>query len=84
MVRETLLISSRKSLAITVDYALKAADVVATMQHSQALRGTPKRIQVDNGSEFISLVLDRWAYEQGVTRDIGLLTSRQTHGQCVH
>ena len=60
---------SRESLAITVDYALKAADVVSTMQHLQALRGTPKRIQVDNGSEFISLALDRWAYEQGVTLD---------------
>lgn len=60
---------SRESLAITVDYALKAADVVATMQHLQALRGTPKRIQVDNGSEFISLTLDRWAYEHGVTLD---------------
>lgn len=60
---------SRESLAITVDYALKAADVVATMQHLQALRGTPKRIQVDNGSEFISLALDRWACEHGVTLD---------------
>lgn len=60
---------SRESLGITVDYALKAADVVATMQHLQALRGTPKRIRVDNGSEFISLALDRWAYENGVTLD---------------
>lgn len=60
---------SRESLAITVDYALKAVDVVATMQHLQALCGTPKRIQVDNGSEFISLALDRWAYEHGVTLD---------------
>lgn len=60
---------SRESLAITVDYALKAADVVATMDHLKALRGTPKRIQVDNGSEFISYALDHWAYEHGVTLD---------------
>ncbi len=39
------------------------------MQHVQALRGTPQRIQVDNGSEFISVALDQWAYEQGVTLD---------------
>lgn len=39
---------SRESLAITVDFALKAADVVATMRHVQVLRGTPQRIQVDN------------------------------------
>ena len=60
---------SRESLVITVDFALKAADVVATMQHVQALRGTPQRIQVDNGGEFISVALDQWAYEQGVTLD---------------
>lgn len=60
---------SRESLAITVDYALKAADVVATMQHIQALRGTPERIRVDNGSEFVSQALDLWAYEHGVTLD---------------
>lgn len=60
---------SRESLAITVDFALKAEDVVATMRHVQALRGTPQRIQVDNGSEFISLALDQWAYEQSVMLD---------------
>ena len=60
---------SRESLAITVDFALKAADVVATMRHVQALRGTQQRIQVDNGSEFISVALDQWVYEQGVTLD---------------
>ena len=60
---------SRESLAITVDYALKAADVVATMAKLKALRGIPKRIQVDNGSEFISHALDHWAYEHGVTLD---------------
>ncbi|WP_370551730.1 MULTISPECIES: IS3 family transposase [Chromobacterium] len=60
---------SRESLAITVDFALKAADVVATMRHVQVLRGTPQRIQVDNGSEFISMALDQWAYQQGVTLD---------------
>ena len=29
----------------------------------------PERIQVDNGREFISKVLDRWAYDQHVTLD---------------
>ncbi len=29
-------------------------------------RGSPQRIQVDNGPEFVSMVLDRWAYEEGV------------------
>jgi putative transposase len=60
---------SRESLAITVDYALKAADVVMTMSHLKTLYGTPGRIQVDNGSEFISRALDHWAYENNVTLD---------------
>ena len=29
----------------------------------------PKRIKVDNGSEFISKVLDKWAYENNVELD---------------
>ena len=30
---------------------------------------TPRRIQADNGPEFVSLVLDKWAYENNVTLD---------------
>lgn len=29
----------------------------------------PNRIKFDNGSEFISKVLDKWVYEKGVTLD---------------
>jgi putative transposase len=32
-------------------------------------RGAPRTIRVDNGPEFISKALDRWAYEAGVTLD---------------
>jgi putative transposase len=32
-------------------------------------RGTPQRIRVDNGPEFVSNGLDRWAYENRVTLD---------------
>jgi putative transposase len=40
------------------------------MERIKQLRGVvPKRIQVDNGSEFISKVLDKWAYENEVTLD---------------
>lgn len=60
---------SRECLAITVDHALRGDDVVMTMEHLKALRGAPKRIKVDNGSEFISKVLDQWAYENDVVLD---------------
>ena len=46
---------------------LKGADVVAVMDRLVAERGTPDRLQCDNGSEFVSKVMDRWAYENGVT-----------------
>ena len=33
------------------------------------MRGAPKTIRVDNGPEFVSKTLDRWAYQNGVTLD---------------
>lgn len=60
---------SRECLAITVDQVLRGADVVTTMEHIKAMRGSPKRVQVDNGSEFISKALDLWAYENDVVLD---------------
>ena len=43
---------------------------MVVMQHLyQQLGLVPERIQVDNGSEFISKALDRWAYDQHVMMD---------------
>jgi putative transposase len=39
------------------------------MDRIASIRGTPRAIRVDNGPEFISKALDRWAYENGVTLD---------------
>ena len=39
------------------------------MEHIKSMRGAPRRIQVDNGSESISKALDLWAYENNVTLD---------------
>ena len=60
---------SRECLAITVDHALRGEDVVRTLEIVKSNGGVPERIQVDNGSEFISKALDLWAYENGVTLD---------------
>jgi putative transposase len=56
-------------LIIALDFRLKGEDVVAVIDHLKCLDRTPMRIQVDNGSEFISKALDRWAYENRVTLD---------------
>jgi putative transposase len=61
---------SRKCLAIHAGQSIKGSDVVATMEYlKQNRRALPERIQVDNGSEFISKDLDKWAYENKVTLD---------------
>jgi putative transposase len=40
------------------------------MERMRLQRGVvPQRIKVDNGSEFISKALDKWAYENSVTLD---------------
>ena len=61
---------SRECLEIEVGQNLKGIDVVAVMERIKALRGVvPQRIQCDNGSEFISKALDKWAYDNQVTLD---------------
>jgi len=58
---------SRECLNITVNHSLKGEDVVGVMCYIyQQAKRIPKRIKVDNGSEFISKVLDKWAYEHQV------------------
>lgn len=56
-------------LAIDVGQSLKGEDVVRLLDQLRLTRGVPKTIKVDNGSEFISKAMDRWAYEHGVELD---------------
>lgn len=60
---------TREALAIDVDQGVKGEQVVEAMDRIASIRGTPRAIRVDNGPEFISKALDRWAYENGVTLD---------------
>lgn len=60
---------TRECLAIEVDQGIKGEQVVATLEGLETRRGLPVRIRVDNGPEFISKALDRWAYDHGVTLD---------------
>jgi len=63
-------IYTREALAIEADQGIKGEQVVAILDAVVAVRQAPKRIRVDNGPEFVSNALDRWAYEHGVTLDI--------------
>jgi putative transposase len=60
---------TRECLAIEVGPNLKGEDVVRTLMRITASRGKPRTIKSDNGSEFISKAMDRWAYENDVELD---------------
>jgi putative transposase len=61
---------SRECLAIHVGHSIQGKQVVSVMEALKRFVGrVPKRIQTDNGSEFISRVMDRWAYENGIVMD---------------
>ncbi len=54
---------TRESLDIHVDQSLRGEDVVRVLNNIVAItRSKPMTIKTDNGSEFISKVMDKWAY----------------------
>jgi putative transposase len=61
---------SKKCLGLFAGKSLKGVDVVDQLEQIRLIeQNVPERIQCDNGSEFISKEVDRWAYENGVTLD---------------
>ncbi len=57
---------TRSSPAILVESSISGERVARALDELAATRRLPERIVVDNGPEFISNALDRWAYERGV------------------
>ncbi len=60
---------TREALAIVVDGGIRGEHVVQAVEAVAARRGPPRLIRVDNGPEFVSKALDRWACGCGVTLD---------------
>ena len=61
---------SRKCMAIHPEKSIRGLNVVNILDYLKTeKKSIPQRIQVDNGSEFISKELDLWAYENNVTLD---------------
>ena len=59
---------TRECLALAVAPRFTGSDVARLLSAAYAHRGTlPTRIPCDNGTEFTSLALDRWAYWNQVT-----------------
>lgn len=57
---------SREALAIEADTSLTGKRVVRVLEGLVVARGKPQMLQVDNGSEFRGVDLDRWAYRNQV------------------
>lgn len=69
---------TRECVAIEVGQSLKGHDVVRVLQRISQLRGAPRVLFCDNGSEFTSQVLDLWAYHNQVKIDFRVPGSRRT------
>lgn len=60
---------TRESLAIEVDHSLPGQRVVRILDRLIEQKGTPEAITSDNGPEFTSIVMDKWAHENGIKLD---------------
>ncbi len=60
---------TRECVAIDAGQRLGGHDVAATLERLRFERGLPQRIDCDNGTEFVSAAMDRWAYTNHVTLD---------------
>ena len=60
---------TRECLEIMAGRHLRGHDVAAVLERLRFERGLPQRIYCDNGSEFVSAVMDLWAYTNGVALD---------------
>lgn len=60
---------TRECLALDASARIHGIDVVTALERITTTQGFPKRIKVDNGPEFISKDLDRWAYWNHVELD---------------
>lgn len=60
---------TRESLALHPSQRIRSMDVVEVLEAVTKQTGFPQRIKVDNGPEFVSKDLDRWAYWNHVELD---------------
>ena len=57
---------TRECLAIEVDTSLPSARVIRVLDRLVWEYGLPESLRIDNGPEFISTAMDRWAFAHGV------------------
>lgn len=57
---------NREALGVEVDLSLPAERVTRALDQIIEWRGMPKAVRCDNGPEYISHQLQKWAYEKGI------------------
>jgi putative transposase len=57
---------SREAVEIEMDTSLPGLRVVRVLEELKTRGRKPKYLRIDNGTEFTSQIMDRWAYENGV------------------
>jgi putative transposase len=57
---------TRECLDIVVDYGISGGYVARVLEAIGKFRGLPRAVRTDQGPEFTSRALDRWAYGRGV------------------
>lgn len=57
---------TRECLALVPARSITGSDVALILDSIASIRGYPKAIVCDNGSEFTSKAMDKWAYDHGV------------------
>ena len=57
---------NREALAIEIDLNIPAKRVIRVLDRIVTHRGYPLKLRMDNGPEFISLILAQWAEDHGV------------------
>ena len=60
---------SRESVSLEANFRLTGRCVGQALEQAAMMRGWPKAITVDNGTEFTSKALDEWADRRGVKLD---------------
>ncbi len=62
-------IHSRECLALEADRSLSGEDVARVLSDVLIERGRPELIRCDNGTEFTSKAMDKWAYDNHIALD---------------
>ena len=60
---------NREGLGMEIDFSLPAERVIRALEQIIEWRGQPQAIRCDNGPEYISEALQRWATRRGIRLD---------------